>query len=153
MEIPSNAIELVKKWEGLHKRKDDGLVYPYVCPAGVWTIGYGSTRDFDGTPIHSASRPRSPEECEQLMLTELGTCVSKALRYSPILAQREEALGAIASFIFNLGAGRYYASTLRKRINEENMGLAKVEILKWVYAGGKRLNGLYLRRTEEASYL
>jgi lysozyme len=153
MEIPTNAVELVKKWEGLHKVKGDGLVYPYLCPANVWTIGYGSTRELDGTPIRGDSFPRSPEQCEQLMLHELERCVTQAIRISPSLLENEKALGAISSFIFNLGATRYKNSTLRRRINEDNMELAKVEILKWVYAGGKRLAGLYARRSEEASYL
>lgn len=153
MEIPPNAVELVKKWEGLHKKKGDGKVYPYLCPAGVWTIGYGSTRHFDGTPIHQHTPPLSPEECEQLMLIELQRCVTYALRYSPQLWFNEEALGAIASFIFNLGAGNYYRSTLRERINEGNWEEASKEIRKWVWGGGRRLPGLIARRREESEYL
>lgn len=151
--IPANAIELVKKWEGLHKRKADGLVYPYLCPAGVWTIGYGSTRHFDGSPITTDTAPLSPQSCEELMLLELGRCVRAALRESPSLQENEDALGAIASFIFNLGAGRYKASTLRRKINDGNMDMAQKEITKWVYASGRRLPGLVARRFDESRYL
>jgi len=153
METPAVAIYLVKKWEGLHKKEADGLVHPYLCPAGVWTIGYGSTRDFDGAPVSKDTPPLSPEECENLMLPELSSCVRTAIRFSPVLSLNEEALGAIASFIYNLGPYGYYRSTLRRRINEGNWFEAQKEIQKWVWAGGRRLTGLVLRRKEESTYL
>ena len=153
MEIPPVAIELVKKWEGLHKKGSDGLIYPYLCPARVWTIGFGSTRDFDGKPITKDTPPKTVDECQALMELELRKCVIQALRHSPVLANNEEALGAIASFIFNLGAGSYYRSTLRRKINEANWEQAQQEIKKWVWAGGRRLPGLIARRNEEASFL
>jgi len=153
MEIPRNAIGLVKKWEGLHKKGLDGLVYPYLCPAGVWTIGYGSTRELDGTPITKSTPSKTPEECEELMLYELERCVLRALQHSPRLADHPEALGAVASFVFNLGAGAYYRSTLRRKINEGLWEDARKEMKKWVWAGGRRLPGLIARRSEEAEYL
>jgi len=153
IEIPSNAIELVKKWEGLHKRKSDGLVYPYVCPAGYWTIGYGSTRLIDGSPVTESTGPFTEQQCEELMLWELRRNVSDAIKASPVLAGRPEALGAIASFIFNLGIGRYRASTLRRVVNQENWEEARRQIKKWVYGGGRRLPGLIARRQEESEYL
>lgn len=151
--IPQVGIDLVKRWEGLHKLGSDGLYHPYLCPANVWTIGYGSTRGFDGSPIRKDTKAVTAEEAEQLMLKELRTCVTAALRYSPVLISYEEALGAIASFIFNLGASSYYRSTLRRRINEEDWESAKSEIRKWIWGGGKQLPGLILRRNAEASYL
>lgn len=153
MEIPATAVELVKKWEGLHKVGKDGLIYPYVCPAGYWTIGYGSTRDFAGNSVTSTTGPYTEAQCEELMLRELERCVRYALFMSPILQWNMDRLSAISSFIFNLGPGRYKASTLRKRINEQNYDEARKEIVRWVYAGGRRLAGLYARRKEEASYL
>lgn len=153
MEIPANAVTLVKRWEGLHKKGRDGLVYPYLCPAMVWTIGYGSTRETDGRPITKDTRPKTESECEDLMMIELRRCHTAALRNSPILVNHEEALGAICSFIFNLGAGAYQRSTLRRRINEEDWEEAQREIKKWVWAGGKRLNGLVARRNEESRFL
>ncbi|MCX7858441.1 MAG: lysozyme, partial [Deltaproteobacteria bacterium] len=61
--------------------------------------------------------------------------------------------GAVVDFAFNLGLGRLQYSTLRKRINEENWDEAKNELMKWVYAGGKKLSGLVKRRQVEASFL
>ena len=37
------ALNLIKKFEGLHRVQPDGMVSAYRCPAGVWTLGFGST--------------------------------------------------------------------------------------------------------------
>jgi lysozyme len=87
------------------------------------------------------------------MLYELERCVLRALQHSPRLADHPEALGAVASFVFNLGAGAYYRSTLRRKINEGLWEDARKEMKKWVWAGGRRLPGLIARRSEEAEYL
>lgn len=150
--IPDEAVTLVKRFEGLHKLRSDGLVHAYVCPAGVWTIGWGTTRLPDGTPV-SKETTVTPEEAEALMLVELGGCVRAALRMSPVLAAHPAKLAAIASFIYNLGSGRYKASTLRRRINQENWSEAKKEIRRWVWGGGKKLPGLVIRREAEAALL
>lgn len=144
--IPANAVSLVKKWEGFRAK-------PYLCPANVWTIGYGTTRLPDGTPVGPDTPEVTEAEAEELMRHELERCVRSALFRSPILQWFPERLGAIASFIFNLGPGRYAQSTLRRRINQQDWESAFEEIQRWVYAGGRRLPGLIARRKEEASYL
>ncbi len=78
---------------------------------------------------------------------------NKCIKLSPLLAGRPEALGAITDFAYNLGVARYRASTLRKRINEEDWGAAKTELGRWVRGGGKILRGLVLRRKAEAECL
>jgi lysozyme len=62
-------------------------------------------------------------------------------------------LAAISSFIYNLGAGAYRGSTLRKRINASDWEGAKEQIIKWNKAGGKVLRGLTKRREAEAALL
>lgn len=152
--IPEVAVELVKKWEGLHRvDKATGLVHPYVCPAGVWTIGYGSTRLLDGSPVRASTPPITEEEAEELMRHELEKCVRWALFMSPILQWSQSRLGAISSFIFNLGPGRYKASTLRRKVNEQDWEEAAEQIQRWVFAGGRKLPGLIARRKDEAQYL
>ena len=150
--IPDEALALVKRFEGLHKLRSDGLVHAYVCPAGVWTVGWGSTRLFDGTPV-SKETTVTPEEAEALLIVELGECVRAALRMSPVLQGHPARLSAIASFIYNLGSGRYKASTLRRRINQENWEEARREIKRWVWGGGRKLPGLVIRREAEAALL
>jgi lysozyme len=150
---PENAVELCRRFEGFHKKGLDGLAYPYICPAGVWTIGYGTTRFPDGSRVTKDTQPITEARATEYLEHELNIAIYFALTLSPILAQSNERLGAIASFIYNLVPSAYKRSTLRRRVNEGNWEEAKKEILKWVYGGGKRLPGLVLRRQQEAMYL
>jgi lysozyme len=77
----------------------------------------------------------------------------EALKASPVLATYPNRLAAINSFVYNCGGPRYRASTLRKRINEENWEAAKSELMKWTRGGGRVLPGLVKRRAAEAALL
>ena len=141
------ATELIKKWEGLHKVGKDGLVYPYLCPALVPTIGYG-------TVVPSLSfGPITPEVAEHLLAVDVERSKASALAMSPSLGQYPVKLDAITSFIYNLGAARYRASTLRRKINEGDFQAAAFEIKRWVWGGGRKLPGLIARREEESRWL
>lgn len=142
--ISEDCVALVKRFEGLHKLRSDGLVYPYLCPALVPTIGWGTVvKSLDHPPI-------TPEEAERLLMVELEACSLAALRMSPVLAEHPARLSAITSFIYNLGQGRYRASTLKRRIDESRWTEAGKEIRRWVFGGGRKLPGLILRREAEA---
>lgn len=106
MEIPKNAIELAKKFEGFSNK-------PYVCPGGFWTIGYGHRCESDHPEI-------TEEEGLEFLKQDMESAVKSTLLYCPILSEDEERLGAIADFVFNLGSQRLKESTLRIRINEGN---------------------------------
>lgn len=58
---------------------------------------------------------------------------------------------ALVSFAFNIGAGALQRSTLRRKVNNEDHHDASTEFRKWVWAGGKKLNGLVKRRKAEAA--
>ena len=61
----------------------------------------------------------------------------------------ENQYGAIVSFVFNVGAGNFMASTLRRKVNREEYYAASSEFPRWVYARGKKLAGLIKRRDAE----
>ena len=144
--IRDDCVDLVKRFEGLHKLRGD-LVYPYICPAGYPTIGYGTlVPSMDHPPV-------TPEEAERLLMVELEACNRAALRMSPVLAGHPARLSAITSFIYNLGSGRYKTSTLKKRVDVENWAEAGKEIRRWIFGGGRKLPGLVLRREAEARLL
>ena len=149
----TQADALIAKWEGLHKKRPDGLYGPYLCPALVWTIGYGTTRFPDGTPVSQATDPITREQAAFLLRYEVGRCENSALVLSPNLSLYPARLAAITSFIYNLGSGRYKASTLRRKINAGDFQAASQEINKWVWGGGKKLPGLIARRLEESKLL
>ena len=149
IEVPQAAIDLAKRFEGFCRvpKSDPDRAYPYVCPAGFWTIGYGHHCDAKHPPI-------TMEDGEAYLAADMAEALSATLRYSPVLATEPEGrLAAIVDFTFNLGAGRLQTSTLRRRINQRDWAAAGTELQRWVYGGGKVLPGLVIRRITDAKLL
>lgn len=149
MRVPQVAIDLAKRFEGFHRvpKNDPGRAYPYICPAGYPTIGYGHLCD----PKHP---PITEDEAEAYLAADLQVALAATLRYCPVLAtEPEKRLAAIVDFTFNLGVGRLQTSTLRCRVNQRDWVSAISELRRWVYGGGKVLSGLVVRREVEAGLL
>jgi len=139
----SIAAELCKKFEGFRSK-------PYLCPANVATIGYGSTYYSNGTKVTLQDAPMSEPEAAELLLKELEhTYLPGVVRYCPSLVNDNKKLNAIVDFCYNLGVGRLQTSTLRRKINEQDWDAAKIELMKWNKGGGKVLAGLDKRRKAE----
>lgn len=137
---------LVSRFEGFYPR-------PYLCSAGVPTIGFGTTFYPDGRKVTLLDPPITKEEAYNYAWTELTGCIRNAVKLSPSLAYDSEGLAAIADFIYNLGAGAYRSSTLRKYTNAGDRTEARAQILRWNKAGGRVLRGLTARRQAEALLL
>ncbi len=147
--VPQAAIDLAKRFEGFCRvpKNDPGRAYPYICPAGFWTIGYGHLCD----PKHP---PITKGEGDAYLAKDLAIALNATLRCCPVLATESEGrLAAIVDFTFNLGAGRLQTSTLRRRVNQQDWVAAEKEILRWVFGGGRVLEGLVSRRQTEARLL
>lgn len=147
--VPPQAIELAKRFEGFHRvpKHDPNRAYPYICPAGYPTIGYGHLCD----PKHP---PITEVEAASYLAQDLKVALAATLRYCPVLATEPEGrLAAIVDFTFNLGAGRLQTSTLRRRVNQRDWIAAAAELRRWIYGGGKVLPGLVARRAAEATWL
>jgi len=134
--MKAKNIAIIKEFEGLELKS-------YLCPAGVWTIGFGHTKNV--MPGQTIS-----EEWAEIFLkedlAEAEKCVEKNL---PGLNQSQ--FDALVSFVFNVGCGAFYKSTLLKLIrkNETDFTIFP-EFGKWVNANGKPLPGLIRRRRQEA---
>jgi lysozyme len=149
IEVPQAAINLAKQFEGFHRvpKNDPGRAYPYICPAGYWTIGYGHLCAQDHPPI-------TQDEAEAYLAQDLVTALNATLCYCPVLATEPEGrLAAMVDFTFNLGAGRLQTSTLRYRVNQRDWTSATYELGRWVRGGGKILPGLVTRRECEKHLL
>jgi lysozyme len=149
MKVPQAAIELAKRFEGFCRvpKADPDRAYPYVCPAGFWTIGYGHLCDAKHLPI-------TMEEGEAFLAADMADSLSATLRYCPVLATEPDGrLAAIVDFTFNLGVGRLQTSTLRRRVNQRDWVAAAKELRRWVNGGGKVLPGLVTRRIVESNLL
>ncbi len=141
------AATLCRRFEGFRAK-------PYICPAGYPTIGYGTVWKPDGTRVTMDDAPVSVELANEWLVSELRTnYMAGVLKASPRLIANPRALAAMTDFAYNLGVARYRASTLRKRVNEDDFEGAKVELKKWIRGGGKVLPGLVRRRQAEAALL
>jgi lysozyme len=147
--VPQAAIDLVKRFEGFHRlpKHDPHRAYPYICPAGYWTIGYGHLCDSNHLPI-------TEREGDAYLAADLQIALQATLKFCPVMATEPDArLAAIVDFTFNFGAGRLQASTLRRRVNQRDWVAAGRELRRWVRGGGKVLPGLVVRREAEVRLL
>lgn len=140
------AAALARRFEGL-------FLLPYLCPAGVPSIGYGATYYEDGRRVTLKDPAITRDRAEALLLWMVRTIYLPAvLRLCPSV-DTPERLAALIDFAFNLGTGNLAASTLRKRVNASRWAEVPAEIRKWNRGGGRVLRGLTLRREAEASLI
>lgn len=146
--------------EALCKRFEGYSSKPYLCPAGIPTIGYGSTYYLDGRRVTLADTPVDEPAARAMLVHELlNTYAPGVIRQCPILltlaAQSGDwrKLNAIVDFAYNLGVGRLQTSTLRRKINEQDWVGAREQLMLWVRGGGRVLPGLVKRREAEAVLL
>lgn len=136
------AAALCRRFEGL-------FLTPYLCPAGVPTIGYGATYYRGGRRVTLSDRPITKAEAEDLLIWMIETRYLPAvLRLCPGITCPMR-LAALIDFTFNLGAGNLQASNLRRRVNAGDWQAVPAELIKWVRGGGRTLLGLVKRRKAE----
>jgi lysozyme len=144
MKTSQTGIDLIKSFEGLE-------LTAYKCPAGIVTIGYGSTYYPNKSPIKITDKLKSIQDAEDLLLVTLEDFEKNvsALFFNVTLTQNQ--FDALVSFAFNLGMGALAKSTLFKKVKlNPNDPTIELEFNKWVNAGGKKLPGLVRRRKAEA---
>ena len=141
------AAELCRKYEGYRAK-------PYLCPANVATIGYGSTYYADGKKVTLQDSPMDEPTARALLLVELEhTYLPGVLRNCPILATDVRKCNSIVDFAYNCGVGRLQTSTLKRKINASDWNGAKEQLMLWTKGGGKVLPGLLKRRKAECALL
>lgn len=148
MSVNQETLDLIKAFEGWHRRLEDGRAAPYLCPANVWTIGWGSIRGLDGNPVTRNTQPITEAQGEVLLARDLRhseVAVTNSVRV-PVTPNQ---YGALVSFVYNLGPGRLRSSTLLRKLNSGLYDEAADEFGKWIMAGGRPLPGLVRRREAE----
>ena len=134
--MTQQGLDLIKKYEGLR-------LEAYKCPAGVWTIGYGHTKGVvKGTKI-------TKEEAEKLLQQDVSVFELQVINTVGKLSDCK--IDALVSFAYNVGIAAFRNSTLCRKVKANSDDPAiRNEFMKWIYAGGKKLQGLERRRKEEA---
>lgn len=147
--VSPDCVEIVKKFEGLHTLKDDGLIHSYRCPAGKWTIAWGHC-----TGVRSGMKI-TMDEADQFLLDDLNEAGRAVKKYVNVPLTQGQ-YDALVSFVFNLGGGRnFQTSTLLKKLNKGLYDEVPEQILRWnkarVDGQLQALRGLTRRRTAEAA--
>jgi lysozyme len=141
MKASEKCLELIRRFEGFRSKA-------YRCPAGVWTIGYGSTRYADGTRVHQSDPPITEAQADDIMRATLGEYENAVNRYVSVFINQNER-DSLIDFAYNAGAKNLLNSTLLKKLNAGDRKGAAKEFERWVYADGQILGGLVRRRMAE----
>ena len=135
--IGEKGLELIKSFEGLRLRA-------YLCPAKVWTIGYGHTGDVRGGQVITQS------QADDLLKQDLRR-FEIAVRKLAKVPLTQNQFDALVSFAYNVGEAALSRSTLLRKLNAGDLAGTKLEFAKWNKGGGKVLAGLTRRRADEAN--
>ena len=162
MKLSKAGEDLMHKYEGFRSR-------PYLCPAHIWTIGYGHVLyqeqirlpvvrvEGKETPMIRKEMPLKPEdnrvwtktEIDELFRTDVATFERGVLRLVPGVVGRQGSFDALVSISFNFGLGNLQRSTIRMRANRGDWEGAAEAFRVWTRGGGKVLPGLVKRREAE----
>lgn len=161
MKLSKAGANLMHQYEGCRNK-------PYLCPAHIWTIGYGHvlyqeqirlpmvSKEGQSTMIRKEfplkqedNRVWSKEEIEKLFADDVNLFERGVLRLAPTLSGRQGAFDACVSFSFNAGLGNFQRSTIRMKINRGEWEEAAEAFMQWTKGGGRELPGLVKRRKAE----
>lgn len=135
MQLSEKGKTLIKKYEGLK-------LSAYKCPAGVWTIGYGHTAGV------YAGQKITQKQAEEFFDNDIKQFEKIVLELCKVPLKQGQ-FDALVSFVYNIGKTAFANSTLLKLLNQKNYSAAANQFARWVYANGKKLQGLVKRREEE----
>ena len=160
MNLSKAGADLMHRYEGCRNK-------PYLCPADIWTVGYGHVlyQDQIRLPVVTDkpnivvrkkyslkpedNRVWSKEEINQLFSDDVASFERGVLRLVPGCVGRQGSFDALVSFAFNAGLGNLQRSTIRMRANRGDWEGAAEAFMMWTKGGGRVLPGLVKRRKAE----
>lgn len=161
MKLSPKGEALMHRYEGFRSR-------PYLCPAHIWTIGYGHVlyqgqirlpvvrvegyigmlrKEYPLKP--EDNRVWTKDEINELFRKDVATFERGVLRLVPTVVGRQGSFDALVSFSFNAGLGNLQKSQMRMRANRKEWEGAAEAFRQWTKGGGKVLPGLVKRREAE----
>lgn len=155
MQISQNCINLITQFEGLAQLdQSSGMVYPYLDPVGIPTIGYGNTTDLNGNTVTMNTAPMTEQQCQQLLFNSLQGYVAAVNSLVNVPVSQNQ-FDALVDFCYNAGQANLASSTLLRMLNAENYSGAAGQFPLWnkAHANGQlvTLPGLTRRRAAEQS--
>ena len=150
------GITAITKASGLTKalnfiKKAEGGLYlkAYQDSGGVWTIGYGSTYDFDKQRKVQQGDIITAEQAQKWL--EITTSKDAAeIKNLVLVPLNNNELNALISFVYNVGINAFKASSLLRLLNSgTDKKLVADQFDRWVYDNGVKVKGLISRRNAE----
>ena len=141
MKTSDTGLALIKSFEGFSAR-------PYLCPAGIPTIGYGATYYPDGRRVTMQDKPVSEVDATDMLRSMLTRYEAGVSRYVQVPLTQGQ-FDALVSFAYNVGLSALKNSTLLRVLNARDYAGAAAQFARWNRAGGKVLPGLTRRREAE----
>ena len=135
MRISEHGIQTIKNFEGLSLKA-------YRCPAGVWTIGWGSTAGV------TAGMTITLAQAEDMLRAEVER-FEKAVNRLVEVPLSQNQFDALVSFAYNVGDGALARSTLLRLLNQGDYDAVPGQLARWTHGGGRVLPGLVKRRRME----
>ena len=162
MKLGAAGVELMHRYEGCRNK-------PYLCPAHIWTIGYGHVLyqeqirlpmvRVEGKDVpmirkefplkQEDARVWSKAEIQEMFAADVGNFERGVLRLVPGAAGAQGRFDALVSFAFNAGLGNLQRSTIRMKANRGDWDGAAEAFMQWTKGGGKEFPGLVSRRKAE----
>lgn len=137
MKVSNELIDKIKQFESYRSKA-------YRCSAGVLTCGYGHTKGVTARTTCNKTKALA------WLKSDLEP-IERFLSAIPEVCKSQGRFDACADFCFNLGTGAFRGSTLLKLIQKKSsVSIIQAEFLKWIYAGGRPMEGLKMRRRWEA---
>lgn len=141
--ISQKGLDLIKRFEGLKLK-------PYLCPAGIPTIGYGNTYYTDGKKVKLTDPSITQAKADELLKFLIQSYEKDVDSFCRDDISQQN-FDALVSFAYNCGPRNLKSSTLLKKVNlNPNDPTIRAEFMKWNKGAGKVLAGLTKRRQAEA---
>lgn len=140
MKTSQIGVSLIKHFEGFISK-------PYLCPAGVATIGYGSTKYVDGKKVKLNDKAINENEATLLLKNTLAiyeNIVNKKVK----VQLKQSQFDALVSHTYNTGGSNTLFNLINNEANEES--IKKWFETKYITANSKVLKGLIERRKAES---
>ena len=136
--ITQDGVDLIKRFEGFSQTV-------YFCPAGLRTVGYGHVV----RPHEDFTSGITEQQAVELLRRDVAVAERAVLRLITV-PLTDGQFDALVSFTYNLGGGALQRSTLRRKVNRQEHVLVPEQLMRWVWANGRRLKGLVRRRKYES---
>jgi lysozyme len=137
MKIGNKGLDLIKHFEGFRSQA-------YLCPANVWTIGYGTTLNVKrGQVINEAT-------AMQYLLRD---CAKFEKNVNDLVKVKltQTQFDALVAFVYNVGPGNFKSSTLLSLLNQGDYTSVSKQMARWNKGNGRVLQGLVRRRATEGA--